>query len=136
MNFTQSCSGKSVGAIIKRGRKILLIDRKNFPLGWAAPAGHLNKGESPEQALAREVNEETGYRVRKLKLILHQNKAKNKCKFGTLYHDWWVFKCDCRGKLKIDPTEAKRYGWFPPSQIKKLKLEPIWRKWFKILKLI
>ena len=31
--------------------------------GWEIPGGHLNSGESPEQALIREVLEETGFDV-------------------------------------------------------------------------
>jgi len=32
--------------------------------GWEIPGGHLNAGESPEDALIREVLEETGLEVK------------------------------------------------------------------------
>lgn len=42
---------------------ILLIARKNPPLGWALPGGFIDYGESAEQAARREALEETGLDV-------------------------------------------------------------------------
>lgn len=50
--------------IIKDGsRKIVLIERKNPPFGWALPGGFVDYGESLEQAACREAKEETGLDV-------------------------------------------------------------------------
>lgn len=130
------CSGKSVGAIIKKGKKILLLDRAFFPFGWAGPAGHIEKNETPTQALVREVKEETGLTISDFKLILQRKKVLNECKKGTKFHDWWIFECKCRGKIKRNKKESKDIDWFLPREIKKLKLEPLARRWFKELKII
>ena len=42
---------------------IILIARKNKPLGWALPGGFVDYGESLEQAAVREALEETGLNV-------------------------------------------------------------------------
>ncbi len=44
-------------------RGIVLIKRKNPPLGWAIPGGFVDYGESLEDAAAREAKEETGLDV-------------------------------------------------------------------------
>lgn len=46
------------------GGKIVLIERKNEPHGWALPGGFVNYGESLEDAATREALEETGLKVR------------------------------------------------------------------------
>ena len=48
---------------------VVLIQRKNPPLGWAIPGGFVDYGESVEQAARREALEETGLEVELLALI-------------------------------------------------------------------
>jgi mutator protein MutT len=55
-----------VGAIVVDGqRRVLLVKRANPPLAgrWSLPGGVIDVGESTEQAVAREVREETGLDV-------------------------------------------------------------------------
>jgi len=49
--------------------RVVLIERKRAPLGWALPGGFVDVGETLEQAAVREAKEETGLDV-KLKALL------------------------------------------------------------------
>ncbi len=57
--------GLAVDAIIVRGNQVLLIKRKEEPCKgmWATPGGFVDFDETTEEALAREVREETGLSV-------------------------------------------------------------------------
>ncbi len=61
----------AVGAVIVQDEKVLLVRRGKEPgLGlWSIPGGAVHLGESLEDAVRREVQEETGLRVRPVKLI-------------------------------------------------------------------
>jgi 8-oxo-dGTP diphosphatase len=45
------------------GDRIVLIKRKNEPIGWALPGGFVDEGEPLHAACVREVREETGLEV-------------------------------------------------------------------------
>jgi 8-oxo-dGTP diphosphatase len=42
---------------------VVLVERRNPPLGWALPGGFVDYGETCEQAAVREMREETGLDV-------------------------------------------------------------------------
>lgn len=50
----------TVDIIIRDGDRIVLIERRNEPHGWALPGGFVDYGETLETAAAREAREETG----------------------------------------------------------------------------
>lgn len=126
----------SVGAVIEKEGKYLLIDRRKKPLGFACPAGHIDKGESPLNALFREVKEETSLDVLTAQLIFEEEVDNNVCSRGVGVHYWYVYKCTAKGEIHMDPEEAKKIGWYLPHDIRGLELEPVWNYWLKKLEVI
>jgi len=57
------------------GKGILLIKRKNFPIGWAIPGGYVDYGESLEDAATREAKEETGLDVKLIRQLHTYSKS-------------------------------------------------------------
>lgn len=57
------------GVVFSPDRKsVLLIQRRDVPI-WVLPGGGIEKGESAEQAIEREILEETGYEVRAVRWV-------------------------------------------------------------------
>jgi 8-oxo-dGTP diphosphatase len=56
-----------VAAVLRRGDRLLLChrcaDRASYPDVWDLPGGHVDPGESPADALTRELREELGVDV-------------------------------------------------------------------------
>lgn len=59
----------TVDIIIEIEDRIVLIERKNDPKGWALPGGFVDYGEMLEEAAIREAFEETSIRITGLKLL-------------------------------------------------------------------
>lgn len=59
----------TVDIIIELESGIVLIDRRNEPLGWALPGGFVEYGESLESAAVREAREETSLEISNLRLL-------------------------------------------------------------------
>ena len=53
-----------VNGLLLRGQKVLMAhrvrSRRNYPGTWRFPGGHVEEGQTPEQALGRELSEEIG----------------------------------------------------------------------------
>lgn len=125
----------SVGAIIRNSEdEILMIDRLKTPFGFACPAGHVDEGESPDIALLREVNEETGLMVISYKKYDTSNLndyPQEPCSRGIKYHIWNVYEVEADGELIFKEDEVKSIGWYSENEIRGLKLELVWDYWLK-----
>jgi 8-oxo-dGTP pyrophosphatase MutT (NUDIX family) len=59
----------SVAAVIHDAQGRILLQEKSSAEGWSLPAGAIEIGETPQQAVIREVMEETGFEVSVHKII-------------------------------------------------------------------
>ena len=57
----------SVAGLIRNNKGELLLQKKSDG-SWSLPAGAIEPSETPEQAIKREILEETGYTTNKIRL--------------------------------------------------------------------
>ena len=102
-----------VDAILINNRKILLIKRAaHLSNGskWAIPGGFLDRDETCEQAVLRELKEETGLsgKIVKLFKIVDSPKRKNEERQNVAF----VYQIKTEGRIKPDPEEVTEARWF------------------------
>ena len=122
----------SAGGLVidSTGTKGLLIGRRDLKdqtrerLLWSLPKGHIEEGETPEQAAIREVQEETGIEseiARELGVIDFWFMAGGNRIHKTVHH--YLFK-EVGGRLAPQITEVDDVGWFPLNEIIELLAYP------------
>jgi NAD+ diphosphatase len=105
----------AVMALIKREKRLLLARSPHFPPGmYSALAGFVEPGESLEQCLAREVEEEVGVRIRNTRYFASQS--------WPFPHSLMIaFVCDwASGEIRPQEAEIEAANWFEVLQLPKL----------------
>ncbi len=106
-----------VVAVLVEGERFLLVRRADgVPAGgwWAPPSGRIEPGESPQQALVREMHEELGITVEPIR---HVWTCPNFDGRSELY--WWL----CRpvsGTLAPEPAEVAEVRWCNLAEMRRL----------------
>lgn len=102
----------AVAAVIIKDGKTLMVKRAREPYRntWMFPAGFIDYGEHPLDALRREVKEETGLRVKKaslLEIIQTEDDPRSPGHFCFFYE-----VIASGNKIKTDEKENKEIAWF------------------------
>lgn len=113
-----------VGALIRdRNNRVYVHrrspDRRLFPGIWDVVGGHVEPGESAREALAREVWEETGWRVRRVDAVLADWEWEYA---GARYHEL-DYLVDVAGDLSAPQLEAGKHdacAWVGPGELELL----------------
>ena len=102
----------------ERFQGIVLIERKNPPHGWALPGGFVDIGERVEDALIREMKEETSLDVTIKKLLGVYSDPKRDPRFHTVSI---VYVCRAYGMPKAE-DDAKAVYIIPEKELNTLPL--------------
>lgn len=151
-----TCDHTSVGIVVWRDGKLLLIERAREPFGFALPAGHAD-GDTYEVAAAKELKEEVGLSAETLTLLA-EGRKNNPCRrVDGAWHYWKIYEASVTGELARSLDETKQARWLSPAEIQELAvvtekylrkemsdtdwaknpgLEPIMYEWFTQLKIL
>ena len=106
-------------AIITSKGRILLgkkEEKEGHPISgeWHFPGGHIDKGEEPEEALKREVKEETGLEVEVHQLVdaTSGTGSDEEVPFILLYH------CEAEEKDAESKDDLEEVKWVSPGKVK------------------
>jgi ADP-ribose pyrophosphatase YjhB (NUDIX family) len=124
-NYAKRVDEVSAGGLVidhsgKNGLLIGRIDHKDASgkrILWSLPKGHIEEGETPEQAAIREVAEETGITssiTKSLGVIDFWFMAGGKRIHKTVHHFMFL---EVGGTLLAQESEVDEVSWFPLSEI-------------------
>lgn len=131
-----------IGAYVIRKDKLLLVHHKNLDK-WLPPGGHIEKDETPDEAVMREIKEETGLDVELLNRgeLSKEDKDNiivelalpfyaNVHRVGDHDHACLFYLCRSKNDQVEISKESKGYSWFTleelhdsqdvPSEVKKI----------------
>jgi 8-oxo-dGTP diphosphatase len=94
--------------------RVVLILRKNEPLGWALPGGFVDYGEELGKACRREAKEETGLDVELVEQLFTYSDPKRDPRKHTIST---VYACRVRGGLLEAADDAQDARWFAEAEV-------------------
>ncbi len=100
------------------GTRIVLIERKNPPFGWALPGGFVDRGETVETALKREMSEEISLEVEVCRLLGIYSDPSRDSRFHTVTA---VFVCRAEGR-PVAADDAKNVRTVPVDEALRMPL--------------
>jgi 8-oxo-dGTP diphosphatase len=103
-----------VGAMIEQDGKYLITQRPpraTLPLLWEFPGGRVEPGESDQQALARELDEEMGIAVAVGDRVIHVEHA-----YENYDIDFCVYRCRIVGG-SIEHRRVHDHRWVRPDEL-------------------
>jgi 8-oxo-dGTP diphosphatase len=103
-----------IGCIVmNRGRVLLVRNRRGR---WSTPGGHLDFGESPGEAAARETYEETGVVVEDLEFVAVTNDVMPGG--DEHYVTIWLRGAAADPTIVVrDTVEVEEAGWYDPGAL-------------------
>lgn len=108
-----------VGGVVVRDGRVLLIRRGKQPLygRWLVPGGTVELGETLEQALVREMREETNLEVEPLELLTVFDRIQRE-NGRVAYHYVIVdYLCRCRSGEARAGSDALDVAWVAPADM-------------------
>lgn len=118
----------TVGAVIfGDDDRFLLLKSHKFNGQYVIPGGHIELGETMEQALRREIREETGLSIRDVELVDIQEFIFDDIFWKKRHFIFLDYRCRTDDTEVVLNEEAQEYRWVTLEEARSLPVEPYTR---------
>lgn len=115
----------TVGALIFDGEgRLLLIRSHKWRDKYVVPGGHVELGETLEDALRREIKEETNLDIYDIEFLCHQEFIQDQDFWQVRHFIFFDFACRTDSVDVILNDEAQEYVWLRLNETMDLPVEP------------
>jgi ADP-ribose pyrophosphatase YjhB (NUDIX family) len=105
------------GAVFDTAGRILMVREVIDENRWTLPGGWADVNQTPAQSVAREVFEESGYRVRAVKLAAVWDRARQAQPAMAFSVVRMFFVCALEGGAPATSLETSEIGWFAENDV-------------------
>ncbi|MFI7087588.1 NUDIX hydrolase [Streptomyces anulatus] len=110
-----------VNAVVSDDRGQVLLHRRSDTDEWSFLSGILDPGEEPAVGVVREVFEETGVRVRPVRLVavtVSPRRVHGNGDHAQYLELLFACRLDGAGQMaRVNDDESVEVGWFPPTAL-------------------
>ncbi len=112
----------TVGALVSHRGRVLMIRTRKWSGKWGIPGGKIERGETAEQGLSREVGEETGLEVNNIRFVMMQE-CVDPAEFHRPAHFLLLnYTAEATGDAVVLNDEAEEFCWIEPRAALALNL--------------
>ena len=112
------------GAVFK-DNQILLVKEKSDGL-WTLPGGWADVAETPSEAIIREIQEESGFQTKAVKLLALYDRSRHAHKPPHPYHVYKIFfLCEIVGGSPTKNIETDAVAFYPENSLPELSIRRI-----------
>ena len=124
MTSMRRCIKATVGAVVAHDGRILLARRNHEPFynKWCIPGGHIEYGEQVEDAMRRELEEETGLTAAESSFFGYYTEYYPELEWHAVALIFTVKPEETAEGLSRQEAEVKELSWFTPEEIKELPM--------------
>jgi mutator protein MutT len=108
--------------IVNSSGQVLILRRAHTAYAqgsWCLPGGKVDYGETVEQAVAKELREETSLECKSAQFLFYQDSLPSEP--GRMHCINLYFQCSVSGELLMNP-ESSEWAWIGPEDLDKYEI--------------
>jgi len=123
----------TVGGLILNGSgQVLLAKSSKWKNRFTLPGGHIELGETIEEALKREIREEVGLEVKPIRFLLMQEAIYSEEFYKPKHFIFLDYLCETEtADVKVDKDEIQESVWIDPKKALEMNVDSFTKRTIK-----